>query len=84
MENKVLVDILVPKLEKEFEVYLPANKTIGEIVVLLAKALSEMTNGSYEYWDVEKLYDRNNCMEYDNRLLLKETDIRNGKELIYM
>ena len=31
MDNKVLVTIIVPLIEKKYEVFLPANKKIGEI-----------------------------------------------------
>ena len=31
MNNKVLVNLYIPFLEKKYEVFLPANKKIGEI-----------------------------------------------------
>ena len=37
MEFKVLVTILVPEIEKNFEIYLPVNKTIGEVLILINK-----------------------------------------------
>ena len=37
MEFKVLVTILVPEIERNFEVYLPVNKTIGEVLKLIKK-----------------------------------------------
>ena len=34
-ENKVLVKLYIPKIEVDYEVFLPVNKQIKEIVVLL-------------------------------------------------
>ena len=41
MEYKVLVTILVPEIEKNFEIYLPVNKTIGEVLILINKLINE-------------------------------------------
>ncbi len=84
MNNKVLVTLIIPLIEKEYEVYLPANKRIGEIVSLLAKALVDVSNDYYQPNGMEKLYNRISGKEYDIRLLLKDTDIRNGSEVIFM
>ena len=35
MNNKVLVNIYVPLLEKKYEVFLHANKKSGEIIILV-------------------------------------------------
>ncbi|MCI6265961.1 MAG: hypothetical protein MR598_03835 [Erysipelotrichaceae bacterium] len=84
MENKVLVNLYIPFLEKKYELFLPVNKTIGEIILMLAKALPEVTNGYYEYKGEERLYNRINGAEYNINELLKYTNIRNGTELIFM
>ena len=48
MDNKVLVTIIVPLIEKKsMKYFLPANKKIGEIVSLLSKGLVEVSNGYY-------------------------------------
>ena len=47
MKNKVLVEILVPSIEEKYDVYLPINKKIGNITILLCRAINEFTNGVY-------------------------------------
>ena len=37
MKNKVLVELVVPTIETSFDVYLPINKRIGNIITLLNK-----------------------------------------------
>ncbi len=84
MENKVLVNLYVPVLEKTYEVFLPANKKIGEIIQLLGKALVDVSGGYYVYQEIERLYNRQTGKEYSLNELLKFTNIRNGSELIFL
>ena len=84
MDNKVLVTIIVPLIEKKYEVFLPANKKIGEIVSLLSKGLVEVSNGYYIITNKEKLYNRMSGKEYNNNQILKNTDIRHGTWLVLM
>ncbi len=84
MENKVLVNLYVPFLEKKYEVFLPVNKRIGEIIQLLGKGLFEVSGEYYEYKENERLYNRMNGKEYNVNELLKHTNIRNGTELVFM
>lgn len=84
MDNKVLVTIIVPLIEKKYEVFLPANKKIGEIVSLLSKGLVEVSNGYYIITNKEKLYNRMTGKEYNNNQILKNTDIRHGTCLVLM
>lgn len=84
MDNKVLVTIIVPLIEKKYEVFLPANKKIGEIVTLLSKGLVEVSNGYYIITNKERLYNRMTGKEYNNNQILKNTDIRHGTWLVLM
>lgn len=84
MNNKVLVKLYVPTLEKKYELFLPSNRKIGEICSLIAKGLTEISNGYYQITNFEHLYNRNNGSMYNEALLLKNTNIRNGTELVFM
>lgn len=84
MENKVLVNLYVPIMEKKYEIYLPANKRIGEIIVLLGKALTDITGGYYVYSRKQRLYNRQTGKEYNYNEIIKYTNIRNGTELVIM
>ena len=84
MNNKVLVNLYVPFLEKKYEVFLPVNRKISEIIYLIGKSLPDITGNYYVYKNEERLYNRWNGKEYQMNELLKYTDIRNGTELIFM
>jgi len=37
MNNKVLVELLVPIIEEKYDVFLPVNRKVGEIIKILSK-----------------------------------------------
>lgn len=43
-ENKVNVELIVPCIGKRYNVFIPVNKTVGEVIVILNKTINEMTN----------------------------------------
>ena len=51
MKNKILIQLLVPDIGEEYNVYIPINKKIGNIIVLLTKAINEFES---------EIYDKNN------------------------
>ena len=84
MNNKVLVNLYIPFLEKQYEVFLPVNKKIGEITYLIGISLNDITGGYYINNKKERLYSRVNGKEYNTNEMLKHTNIRNGTELVFM
>ena len=42
-ENKVNVELIVPSIGKRYNIFIPVNKTIGEVIVILNKTINEMT-----------------------------------------
>lgn len=84
MEDKILVTLVVPMIEKKYEVFLPTNKKIGEIITLLSKGLTDVSNGYYIITNKEKLYNRVTGKEYNNNQILKNTDIIQGSWLVFM
>ena len=81
MNNKVLVYVIVPLLEEKYEMYIPINKRVGNVIQLLNKSLFELTNGLYVGTDTSFLYDEFGEV-YDVNLLIRETNIRNGSLVI--
>ena len=84
MKNKVLVELVVPEIESVYDVYLPINKRIGNIITLLNKAVSEFTNGCFVGTESTALYNRDTSFKYKMNDLLYNTDIRNGTTLILL
>lgn len=82
MENKVLVEIIVPEILQTFDVYLPINKKIGNIIILLNKAINELSNNCYPISQNKVLYNVVTKELYQSNILLFNTNIRNGSKLI--
>ena len=57
MKNKVLVNLLVPEIDLQFDIYLPINKKIGNIICLLNKSINELTDGELVLSNCNKLYN---------------------------
>ena len=80
--DKVLVKVYVPMLEGGYDVWIPSNKKIYEIIVLLVKAITDLTEGDYKPTATPTLYDKITAQEFDINSDLKNTTIRNGTEII--
>ena len=80
--DKVLVKVYVPMLEGIYDVWIPSNKKIYEIIVLLVKAITELSEGCYNPLEMPSLYDKITAEEFDFNSILKDTTIRNGTEVI--
>lgn len=84
MKNKVLVEVKVPSIEEKYDVYLPVNKKIGNVIILLCKAVNDFTHGIYVGNTSVNLYNDHTGEKYDIDLLLRNTDITNGSVLVLM
>ena len=82
--NKVLVKLYVPILDEVYDIWLPLNKKIYNIIHLLVNVINELNDNCFQYVKLPRLYDKKTATEYNVCLNLKETDIRNGTELILL
>lgn len=84
MNNKLLVELIVPRLEEKFEVFIPINKRIFQVVKLIEKALNEVTNGYYPISDDSVIIDGESGNVYDMNIIVKETKMINGSKIILL
>ncbi len=84
MNNKILVELVVPVLEESYDVFIPVNKKIGNIIVLLTKVVSELSLGYFQGNDSNCLYNGTTGDVYPMDLLVRNSDIRNGSKIILM
>lgn len=80
--NKVLVKLYVPMLGESYEILIPINKRISKVIILLVKAINEMTSGTYNPSKMPLIYNKLTAKRYDINLTVKENGIKNGTELI--
>lgn len=84
MKNKVLIELVVPELDRNFMLFIPINKKIGNIIVLLNKSITELSNGLYIGDSKTALYNKESGEKYSINELVRNTNIRNGTVLILM
>lgn len=82
MDDKVLVKLIVPEIDTSYDVYLPINKKMGNIIILLNRAVNELSFGSFPLSVNNKLYNVETNLKYQADVLLYNTDIRNGTRLV--
>lgn len=82
IKNKVLVQLLVPEIDKSFDVYLPINKKIGNIINLLNSNISELSEGELPVSNSNSLYNVDTKEKYTSDVLLANTNIRNGSRIV--
>lgn len=82
MEFKVLVNIFVPEIEQNFELYIPVNRRLETIIKIINKAISDIVFGQYPIKDNLQLCNRRTGQIYDNSDYVRNTDIQNGSQLV--
>ena len=83
MQNKVLVKMIVPTLDENFDLFIPVNELIWKIKRLAAKAISDLSNTPLKGTDFI-LLNKETGRCYDNNELVINTDIRNSSELLLL
>ena len=81
MENKVLIKLIMPELDEEFDIFIPVNELIWKIKKLIIKSISDLSKTDLNIQDEYILINKDNSKIYTNNEILINTDIRNGTEL---
>lgn len=82
MEYKVLIKLFVPQIEQCYEMYIPVNRTVGQVIELMNKVVNDISSGIFPVKDGLNLMNRRDNVIYDYGQLIRETNIRNGSELV--
>ena len=80
--NKILVELDIPLIEKSYDLYIPINRTIGTDKRLIEKALVEITEGAYSPRQDTKFFSKETGQVYDINKKVRETDLKNGSRII--
>ena len=80
--NKIFVKLYIPTMDLKYDIFLPLNRQLYDIILLLVKAINEFSGGYYTPKKLPMLYDRLTAKPYDINLTVVESTIRNGTELI--
>ena len=82
MDNKILVIVYIPMIEKEYDVMIPVFRKIGTIKSLIIKTIKEDGNGEFLSPSTTYLYDKKSGNKLDDNIFVKHSVIVNGSKLI--
>jgi hypothetical protein len=82
LNYSILVTVVYPDIEEEFDVYIPTTKTVAYVVQLLQKAVIETVDNTYQINPNANLVNARTGEEYDLNNLIIDTTIRNGSKLV--
>ena len=82
MKNKVLVNVYVPSIDENYELYIPINETVKKVIELLVKSIYELSDSTLNQEDKHYLLDPTNSNIYMDDQLIRDTNIRNSKKII--
>lgn len=80
--NRVLVKLYVPQLEKQYDVWIPVNKTVLGVLLSLIKGIDSLNKVFLEEKYIPNIYNKENSEIYNFSSKIIDTNIRNGTELI--
>lgn len=82
--NRVLIRVYVPLLEKKYDVWVPINKSVYEIIISLIKGINSINKIEYDMEEIPNLYDKESSEIYNINSKIIDTNIRNGSEVIIL
>lgn len=82
MKNKVLINLYVPSLDEEYNIYIPINETINKVLELIVKSVFELSDSYFDINTNHYLYDPQESKMYNISSIVRDTNIENGKKII--
>ena len=82
MNNKVLIKIIFPELDKEFDLFIPVNEQIWKINKMAVKSIFDLSGISLEPKAEYLIMNKRTGKFYDGNQTILDTDIRNGTEIV--
>ena len=82
MNNKALVEIVVPATSREYDVYIPLDCKMSEVIKMVASAINDLSEGNYKATDEAVLCDAGSGIIYNVNIEVAELGIKTGSRLM--
>ncbi len=82
MNHKALVEISVPAAARKFDVYIPLESKMSEVIKLVSTALSDLSDGKYKATEDAILCDADTGIIYNINVEVAELGIKTGSRLM--
>lgn len=83
MDFRVYVIVEMPILDRKYELLVPIDRRIHDLISVLVKAVPELKSNFYERRE-PVLMSKTNGTIYDLNAVIKNTDIKNGTRLLLL
>jgi hypothetical protein len=83
MDFRVFVVIEAPILDQKYELFVPVDRRIHDLISILKKTLPELSK-DYYLNNIPNIYNKSTGKIYDMNLIIKNTDIKMGTRLILL
>lgn len=80
--EKVLVEISIPVVDRSYDVYLPLDTPLSDVLVMLCSVFNELCKGQALFNENTVLCDSSTGDILNNNLKIYELGIQNGKKLM--
>lgn len=84
MKNKVLIKLLVPALDRDYDIFIPVNEFIWKVTKLIVKSVSDLSRINLDINKNYILINQSTGKIYKNNEIIIDTDIRNATELVLL
>ena len=82
MNNKVLIKVIFPELDKEVDLFVPVNQQIWKINKMVVKSIFDLSGIHFQTNFTYQFMNKMSGKLYDGEETILKTDIRNGTELV--
>lgn len=82
MNNKILVEISVPAAAQKYDVYIPLESRMSDVVAMVSTALSDLSGGKYKATKDAILCDADTGVIFNVNIEVAELGIQNGSRLM--
>lgn len=80
--DKVLVDVFVPVLDRSYDIFIPIQSPMSEVLELIKKAISDISDGRFIANENTAICYRDDGTIININLSVYELEIRNGSRLM--
>lgn len=84
MNNKICISLYVPIIEQTYDLFIPKNKRLKNIIIIINMTINQMTNGYFPLHDNLYFIEKRTGQVYDIDLTVQENGILNNSEIVLM
>lgn len=81
-DNKILLEIYIPSIEKEYDIFVPISKRVGTVKKLIEEGITDFSDNEISIRNDMNLYSKDTGLIYDVNMKIIDTDLANGSRLI--